>query len=153
MTPAEVKAALSEINTLALTLWGEARGEDIEGKIAVASVIRNRAKDGSRWPDDLKGVCLQPSQFSCWGTMGGAANYRAVMELAEKLVTMPAYVPEPMVRECQWIAEGIASGVCRSRVGAANHYLTRQLWETAPPKWAKGQRPSAIVNRHVFFSL
>lgn len=154
MTATEVRLALSELNTLALTIFGEARGEEIEGKIAVASVIRNRARDPKRWPDDIKGVCLEKSQFSCWSTAGGAANYRTVMELAEKLVTMPAYIPEPMMRECQWIAEGILSGVVRSRVGGANHYMTRQRWETNPlPKWAKGQRPTAFVLRHVFFLL
>lgn len=153
MTPQGVLLALSEVNTLALTLFGEARGEEIEGKISVASVIRNRAHDPKRWPDDIKGVCLQPAQFSCWGAAGGAANYQAVMALAEKLVTLPAYVPEPVLRECQWIAEGILSGVVRSRVAAANHYITQHRWKTAPPPWAKDQHPTALVNNHVFFVL
>jgi len=50
---------------LARTLWGEARGEGIDGMRAVAHVILNRVAD-ARWPGTVAEVCLQPSQFSAW---------------------------------------------------------------------------------------
>lgn len=60
-----------DVVTLARTLWGEARGEPIEGQVAVAWVIRNRA-DGARFAGQLLGregavahVCLTLWQFSC----------------------------------------------------------------------------------------
>jgi spore germination cell wall hydrolase CwlJ-like protein len=41
---------MTEINNdrdiLARTLWGEARGESLDGKIAAAWTIRNRVLDG-----------------------------------------------------------------------------------------------------------
>ncbi len=49
----------------ALTILGEARGEPIEGQIAVAWVIRNRVEHGWRGTD-YKSVVLAPKQFSCW---------------------------------------------------------------------------------------
>ncbi len=42
---------------VAATVLGEAEGESLTGKRAVASVILNRAAD-KRWPDDPALVCL-----------------------------------------------------------------------------------------------
>jgi len=50
----------------AKTIWAEARGEPLEGQIAVANVILNRARQGGWWGDDVAGVCCKPKQFSCW---------------------------------------------------------------------------------------
>ncbi|HSO43463.1 MAG TPA: cell wall hydrolase, partial [Rhodospirillales bacterium] len=51
---------------LAATIWGEARGESEEGKLAVASVIANRATRPGWWGRDIRSVCLATAQFSCW---------------------------------------------------------------------------------------
>ena len=50
----------------AKTIWAEARGEPLEGQIAVANVILNRARQGGWWGDDVAGVCCKSKQFSCW---------------------------------------------------------------------------------------
>jgi spore germination cell wall hydrolase CwlJ-like protein len=42
MTDAELVGQLSQLDTLALTIYGEARGERVEGRVAVACVVRNR---------------------------------------------------------------------------------------------------------------
>lgn len=55
-----------DIDILARTIYGEARGEPWEGKIAVAWVVRNRAERGGWWGDTIREVCLKPWQFSCW---------------------------------------------------------------------------------------
>lgn len=54
---------LSEVECLAVTLYHEARGEDIEGQRYTAQVIINRMKH-KRWPDTLCGVVRQKAQFS-----------------------------------------------------------------------------------------
>lgn len=66
---------LPEILVIALTIWGEARGEPQAGKEAVAAVIWNRAQEQRKLPAV---VCLQPRQFSCWN-MGGDALVRDVL--------------------------------------------------------------------------
>ena len=49
------------------TIYHEARGESREGQIGVAWVIINRANHpGSRWPNNIAGVCKQDQQFECW---------------------------------------------------------------------------------------
>lgn len=53
----------AEIETLAYTLLGEARGEGLAGMYAVANVIQNRANSPA-YPDHPVDVALQPWQFS-----------------------------------------------------------------------------------------
>lgn len=48
---------------VAATLWGEARGEGVNGMKAVANVIRNRADSKKKTP---KEIVLQKKQFSMW---------------------------------------------------------------------------------------
>jgi N-acetylmuramoyl-L-alanine amidase len=155
VTDAEVRAALSPSQTLAVTLYGEGRGEPIEGRIAVASVIRNRVKAGT-FGDGYKGVCLKRWQFSCWnepiGT--GAANYIATMLAARSLVS-PSEPLANVLKECVWIAEGIALGVVLDRVKGADHYYSPKAMipKGATPTWSQGKPIVAVVGSHLFFRL
>jgi N-acetylmuramoyl-L-alanine amidase len=53
----------TETNCLATAVYFEARGESVEGQLAVARVVINRAASG-RYPPDWCSVVKQPSQFS-----------------------------------------------------------------------------------------
>lgn len=62
-------AIAKDRDVLARTLWGEVRGESLEGQIAVAWSIRNRVNAGkakSWWGEGYTGVCQKPYQFGCW---------------------------------------------------------------------------------------
>ncbi len=52
-----------EMHCLAGAIYFEARGESLEGQLAVGRVIVNRSKSG-RFPASYCGVVYQPSQFS-----------------------------------------------------------------------------------------
>ena len=52
-----------QANCLATAVYFEARGESVEGQLAVARVVMNRAASG-RYPPDWCGVVKQPAQFS-----------------------------------------------------------------------------------------
>ena len=57
-------AALDQqTNCLATAVYFEARGETVEGQLAVARVVMNRASSG-RYPPDWCSVVKQPAQFS-----------------------------------------------------------------------------------------
>ena len=57
-------AALDEqTKCLATAVYFEARGESVEGQLAVARVVMNRAASG-RYPPDWCSVVKQPAQFS-----------------------------------------------------------------------------------------
>ena len=121
---------------IALTLFGEARGESLPGKMAVASVIYNRAEgDTTR----MAYICMKPYQFSCW-------NYGA------KMPTIPAAdSPERKAwNDCAAIAELAATGKLKP-VTEATHYHARTMKQ--PPKWTAGQVPCAVLDGHVFYRL
>jgi N-acetylmuramoyl-L-alanine amidase len=52
-----------EANCVAVAVYHEARGESLEGQLAVAKVIMNRAASG-KYPTSWCGVVKQPWQFS-----------------------------------------------------------------------------------------
>lgn len=52
-----------QASCLATAVYFEARGESLEGQLAVARVVMNRAASG-RYPSDWCGVVKQPAQFS-----------------------------------------------------------------------------------------
>jgi N-acetylmuramoyl-L-alanine amidase len=52
-----------QTNCLATAVYFEARGESVEGQLAVARVVMNRAVSG-RYPPDWCSVVKQPAQFS-----------------------------------------------------------------------------------------
>ena len=52
-----------EANCIAVAVYHEARGESVEGQMAVAKVIMNRAASG-KYPTSWCGVVKQPWQFS-----------------------------------------------------------------------------------------
>ena len=142
---------LGDANVLALTIWGEARGESVEGKVAVGCVIRNRLQHPVRFGATYTDVCLSPSQFSCWSEAGGRANFAALMAIADA-VARGQTVGDPSFRECRFVAAGIIAGDLRDRIGGGTHYVTVGLYDSPKaPQWAK--QPHVVqVGSQVFMS-
>ena len=59
-------ATATTIETLARTIWAEARSGGAAAMTHVANVICNRAAFPRWWGRDIASVCLAPEQFSCW---------------------------------------------------------------------------------------
>lgn len=135
------------------TLMGEAAGESIAGQVAVASVIRNRALHPRWWGKSWRGVCLQRGQFSCWWEAN--ANTDRVYALARALMTGQAATSGPdVVSQLEWVAAGVLDNVLMDPTGMSDHYLTETLFESAAcPVWARGKRPKARIDHHVFLRL
>jgi len=60
---ARLKERDAEINMLARTVWGEARGCAPDEQALVVWTVLQRVND-SRWPDSIRGVVTQPRQFN-----------------------------------------------------------------------------------------
>ena len=58
-----ISQASQDLDYLAHAIYGEARGEPYEGKVAVASVVMNRVESG-RFGNSIKEVIFQPGAFS-----------------------------------------------------------------------------------------
>lgn len=135
--PAEPYPATDdEIDTAARTLFGEARGESIDGKIAVVWTIRNRAEQGGWWGDSIGTVCLKPWQFSCW--LPSDPN-RA------KLLALPR--SDRRYKGCRRIVEEVLAGEHADPTHSSTHYCHVSI----TPAWAEGLEPVVVIGRHKFF--
>lgn len=150
-TLAQVAArALDATQIVAVTLWGEARAEPIEGIVAVGCVIRSRVTDAQRrWGSTWQDVCLARWQFSCWLPKGGQANYTKVAALVAQLQGDGAPLPDTL-RQCWWVARGVMDQLLADNVGGANHYYAPTI---PAPSWARGVDPVAQIGGHLFFRL
>lgn len=132
-----------ELDTLARTLWGEARGEGSGGMQAVACVILNRAAHAKKmggywWGNTILDICHKPFQFSCWNKED--PNYRKLLSVDEGDVYFVT---------ARRVATRGVLGFLKDTTQGATHYHARGI----TPKWAIGQKPSAVIGRHIFYKL
>lgn len=138
---------LSDLDVLALTIWGEARNQSLAGMAAVAAVIRNRLQSG-QWGRSYESVCLAPKQFSCWTPIGGKANHGTLRALVGQIQQGKA-PDDPVLKRCYWIAQGCLSGVLPDETSGSMHYF---VTKSPMPSWAKDHLPVAVIGSHSFFN-
>ena len=147
----DVFTRLCPVDLLSVMMWGEARGEPLEGRVAVGCVARNRANNRGQ---SLATVILQPNQFSCFSPKGGGTNYVSVMDAATRLVARDNTIMlDPVWHETAYLAAGIVARIIRDNTGGADHYMTRSLfYSPAQPRWAAPELMVVTleVGRHVF---
>lgn len=132
-----------EVDTLARTIWGEARGEGYAGMEAVASVVMNRfkvsrAKGKFWWGNTVKEICLKPWQFSCWNPTD--ANSRRVRQVTEA---------DSAFRQALEIAQRAVAGQLVDRTRGATHYYAYKV--ISAPSWARELTLTAQIGGHKFY--
>ncbi len=149
----DIRAALDDRTALICTLLGECASEPIDGQVAVASVIRNRATHPRWWGRGVAEVCLREHQFSCWWERN--ANTDRVYALAEALLRGTAATgSRSLVGQLQWIAVGVIDDILPDASNGADHYLTGALLRSPQcPAWATGKPLTAEIGGHVFMRL
>lgn len=130
----------TDIDTLARTLWGEARGEGETGMHAVANVIMNRVRNPRWWGNTVETVCLQPAQFTCWSHKD--PNY-------EKLKSVTVETDQTFAKALDIATKAIEFGIT-DITGGADHYYNPLY---ASPKWALENRVTKKIGNHVFLRL
>ncbi|WP_324730963.1 cell wall hydrolase [Pseudomonas paeninsulae] len=135
-----------ELDTLARTLWGEARGEGAAGQIAVAWCIRNRVEmdlhnDGKPdwWGEGYVGVCRAPWQFSCWNKNDPNFAYLVGQKL----------IPAGQFLTARESALAVIDGHEPDPTDGATHYYSTSM-KTAP-KWAARAQLTRKIGRHLFY--
>ena len=129
---------LEDILICARTVWGEARGEDQEGRLAVAHVMVNRwrTRVGQFAKDDtLATACLRHVQFSVWNE--GDPNFQKMQsvdvndrEFRQCLVAVLQALDEP------------------DPTNRSLHYHTRAV----SPPWSLHHVPAYETRGHLFFN-
>ena len=156
MSESEIKAALTPVHTVALTLKHEAGTEGLVGLVAVGCTVRHRVNAQSWYGKDFKAVCLKPSQYSCWNP-GTDKNHVRLMKAAELLVSdyniRSTAKRDPLFEECVFLADGIMNGKLRDVVDGCLHYCTVECYDNPKtrPAWAKKKQPHKQIGSHLFF--
>ncbi len=132
-----------EIDTLARTLWGEARGEGERGMHAVANVIINRARHAEKrgkfwWGNNIIQVCQKPYQFSCWNRSD--PNFRKLQTIDTRNFAYATALK---------IAKRAVLETFEDMTNGATHYHAKSI----EPYWAKNEIPLISIGNHVFYRL
>jgi hypothetical protein len=137
---------LRAADTLARTMYGEARGEGVRGLEAVAHVVLNRVDARRWWGDDVVAVCLKPWQFSCWNAAD--PNRRKLLDLsAADPVYARAFETAQRLLELQ--GRDHAERLRGDPTAGATHYYAPA--RVKRPAWAAGRAPCARIGGHDFF--
>ena len=121
----------AEENCLAAAVYFEARGEALEGQLAVAEVVMNRASSG-RYPSTYCGVVRQSAQFS--------------------------FVRRGIIPRADRSSDSWRNAVAIARVAeAGEHRLlpTGVLWYHAnyvSPSWCRRLARNTRIGLHIFYS-
>lgn len=126
-----------DVEILARTIWGESRGEPLEGRVAVANVVMNRARHGGWYGNTPQEVCLKRFQFSCWNS-----NDPNLQKL-ETISTEGLHT-----KDCVSIAALAIAGLLVDNTDGATHYHADYI---DPPYWAEGRAPKAKIGHHLFY--
>lgn len=117
----------TQVGCVARAVYHEARGEGVEGMVAVAHVVRNRVADPG-FPSTPCRVVNQRAQFS-WTR------------------TLPAVDDRDSFDAALEIAVGVLTGVVPDPTGGATHFHTR----SHRPWWADRLDMVASIGGHVFY--
>ena len=117
--------SISSANEYAIkTIAYEASGESLKGQIAVASVIKTRAKQRKQ---SFKAVVLAKHQFSCW--LNGKPTQKRKLSHNEISKATKAWN--------------------KSKVGKYNHYARYNISNY----WTRKAKSKKRIGKHVFYQL
>lgn len=133
------------IDTLARTIYGEARGEPNAGREAVANVVLNRirfarSRPGGTywWGSTVISVCRKAWQFSCWNENDPNREKLALVQPGN-----------PAFAACLNIARRAVDGELRDNTDGATHYHVVGL--PFPKDWGDPVEPHLRIGRHDFY--
>lgn len=126
-----VEGAMSaDMRCLAEAVYFESRGEPLEGQLAVARVVINRANSGI-YPSDYCSVVTQPAQFS----------------FVRRGVIPDADEGSDAWRRAQAIAQIAEDGLWECQARDALYFHATYV----RPKWASAKTQLARIDTHIFY--
>lgn len=131
LTPPKNKVGLTETQCLAVAIYHEARGEELLGQIAVASVILQRSTVPGRWGDNACDV-VTAIQFSF---MTSDVNFPEITEMGpwfQSLVIARYMMARGPIAELPY----------------ADHYHASYV----SPSWRKKMPKVTQIGKHIFYA-
>jgi spore germination cell wall hydrolase CwlJ-like protein len=127
-----------DTDVAARTLWGECRGESLQGQIAVAFVLRNRLAY-PKWGTSITEVCQKPYQFSCWNP--DSPELSAMTKL---------FTDDPMYQHLYGVAIQVFGGEI---LFDPSRGATMYQRVGTGAKWSKNKEICALIGNHEFYAL
>ena len=128
---------MEDLDTFARTIYGEARGESLDGQIAVAWTILNRVRAKSWYGDTITEVCRKPWQYSCW-------NHDD-----PNLATLTAVsLNNQSFQRCMYAALAVGLQIVPDPTSRSMHYHVLSV----SPSWAEGKSPVCTIGNHKFYN-
>lgn len=129
-----------QIEYMARTMWGEARGEGVTGMRAVGHVIMNRVKAGSWYGATPKDVVLKKWQFSCWNENDPNRTKLLAVTTADNQYSTALS-----------LAKAIYAGTMPDITNGATNYLALGSLASVP-SWASRMKQVASIGNHTFYA-
>ena len=120
-----------EQDCLASAVYFEARGESLEGQLAVAEVVLNRSRSG-RYPTTICGVVTQPMQFSFVNATRSIPNANRSSDAWRKAVAIARIAQD----------------------GVTDQLTSDVLWYHADyvaPSWGRRLNRTTKIGLHIFY--
>lgn len=138
-----MNVAEQDIDILARTIWGEARGEGTAGMHAVAAVILNRVEISRKyknfwWGRNVTEICRKPYQFSCWNRSD--PNLQKLEKVDDRDIHFVTALR---------MARRALNGLLADPTMGATHYHAVGIM----PGWAVNEKPCAVIGHHIFYRL
>lgn len=134
---------VADAHWMALTMWGEARGQGEEGMLAVGHVIHNRWRSRGQYGAYVTDTVSQAWQFSCWNPED--PNRHAMLNIHALPVASRDY---RLWLNAKQLAYDILQGHSADPTGGALFYHTTDV----APRWSEGVTPVRQIGNHLFFS-
>jgi spore germination cell wall hydrolase CwlJ-like protein len=127
------------LQLLAMLIWGEARGESKEGKIAVAWTVKNRVLARKWWGKTWANVILGRWQYSCFWE-----------KVPSKMLRSPLkHDTQAVWDDCVGVAEGVYDGTIPDPSDGATHYY--EIHMKVAPDWAERLEYKEQIGNHKFY--
>lgn len=128
-----------DLDVLARTILGEARGESYDGKVAVGRTVVNRWRS-KRWfaGRTIAATAQKRFQYSCWNRND-----------PNRAKILAARTDTALFQECLKAARDAMDGGGPAWLDAVTHYYAPRM--VAPPKWAADKKPAGRIGGHLFF--
>lgn len=129
----------NDIDLMARTAYGEARGEGLPGMEAVMHVIMNRVHGLNYYGRSVPEVVTKDKHFSAWNL--GDPNRPVMLSASEET--------DPLFAKAKALAADVYSGNRPDTTGGATHYHTTAIL----PYWAKSPRMRSLgaMGNHTFY--
>ena len=148
-TPIPTPVELTQLHCLAKNIYHEARGESLDGQLAVAHVTLNRVNH-KRFPDTVCGVVKQAKMSAWWAeTHNRAVPIKYKCQFSWYCDGRPDTITDQAAwRESVDLSLAVVKGETHDPTSGATHYFNPGL---ADPYWQDHYTKVASVDNHDFF--